>query len=688
MKTVREVSYDLEVYPEYFVCCLGERTFHIGDIVKLRNAMSRTDTMYVSYNGIGYDNMILGFAFWLDIMDKFEGAEGEAPLLCPERLKQLNDLLIEATPPTDYLVREFVKENISTCTVAQKGESRTSSRLERDAMWADDLTFCDLYLVGDKKGGLKKAAIILDCEDLGDCPVDFQRTNLTQEEKDTVDRYCMFDRKKTDLAKEFFKSKIEMRDLLKELHGIEDAHILGAAALAEKCYKAQAIAEYGDQMVRIFREHKVWATKPLPRQKTINLIRCGKLNFKDENLSAFQTMIRECEFDFQGGIEAKEEIEESYATARGDITKTPYVRCGISVPRCALLVKDTRGHEYQFGVGGLHDEALEGMWYEDAEWILRNVDVKSYYPTLIKSWKIGPRHFLQYVKYVANDLAVRLLAKLDPKKKGEAEAGKLKMNSSFGKMKDKFSSLFDPFAHFGVSLTGQMGLLNLIDGIYSVCPSAEIINTNTDGVCVRLRREEEHDFTSVCKSWEKVMRVELEFENYVRWAQLSCNIYCALKDNGKIKSKGTTFKLVPDDLGQAFSLPRAVKHMAIQNLLFDKEFKDSAKELEPKMFLFSGTCGKKTRFVQDGKILEGRSSLRYVIGYRKGSAMGVYNVAEKTTSKVRNGLPMIVADRLADLKMEDIDLLRYVDLAKEVVGKIRKSEERKKVLTTGFFGIF
>jgi hypothetical protein len=675
MAFTRHVCYDLETFKDYFVCCIKGALYRIEDAFRLRNAMSRDDTLYVSFNGVGYDNIILGFVFWADTNR----------CLTTQRIKELSDCMIEKKNPDDSFVQEFMELYVDSFSVWRKGEQFHSYRLKSNGLWYPKAQFCDLYLVGNKKGGLKKAAVVMDFEDLSECPIAFNQETTTKEERKTIDKYCIHDVDVTEGAFKWHEKEdnIGVRTLFAMENDIQDAYILGAAALSEKYFRYKMLAE-NPKWQNELDDHKNWRQKPPGTMPTSELIRCGRLNFRDPNFVKFQDFIRMTEFDFEGGLSASSSDEFD---DEGDTSNTAFLLNNKSIPKNALIITDRKGHQYQFGVGGLHDLSMEGIWCETDTHILRNVDVKSYYPSMIVSWKIHPRHFPRYADYISECLATRLEAKKNPALKGKANALKLAMNSSFGKMKDKFCSLYDPYAHFSVTMTGQMGLLYLIDQIYVACPSVEVVNANTDGVCVRMKKGEEPMFQAVCTEWEKVMRVSLEFENYTKWAQRSCNLYCALKDNGEVKTKGVQFKAKATDLGEGYKSPRAVKTMVVRHLLFGEKLADVARSLEPKMFLISNSCGAKTRMVYNDEVLEHRTSIRYVFA-KKGFKLQQRNTTTGKLSEVKDGSDVLLVEKLGELTMDSILIERYVAMAKDIVNQVLRANEKKKVQNEGFFSLF
>ena len=67
---------------------------------------------------------------------------------------------------------------------------------------------------------------------------------------------------------------------------------------------------------------------------------------------------------------------------------------------------------------------------------------------------------------------------------------KLVLNSTYGVMKDKNNALYDPLQANRVCVYGQLLLLDLIERLE---PYAQIIQSNTDGVLVKMPEGQDED---------------------------------------------------------------------------------------------------------------------------------------------------------------------------------------------------
>ena len=178
------------------------------------------------------------------------------------------------------------------------------------------------------------------------------------------------------------------------------------------------------------------------------------------------------------------------------------------------------------GVGGLHSTDVPGV----IEGPLADLDVTSYYPSLIARDGISPPQVPDF----STRTAALLQRRLEAKRAGDLVASsalKYVINSLYGQLGNSRSGLFSPFDALRVVLTGQLHLLQLMDGILSA--GGELISANTDGIVVR------GDWADVATTWESRTGLTLERTPYQRLWRTSVNDYIATKPDGTLaKAKG------------------------------------------------------------------------------------------------------------------------------------------------------
>jgi DNA polymerase len=197
----------------------------------------------------------------------------------------------------------------------------------------------------------------------------------------------------------------------------------------------------------------------------------------------------------------------------------------------SVLDVEIAGVPHTFAWGGLHGARLN---YCDSGRFL-NVDVASYYPSLMIRYGFGSRNMSDPKKY---EQVYR--QRLQYKAEGNPLQAPLKivLNGTYGAMKDEFNPLYDPRQANNVCVGGQLLLLDLIEKLEPYC---DIVQSNTDGILVKLRDNRE-DVENICHEWETRTGMVLEFDEFVKVIQRDVNNYLIVDANGKYKSKGAVVK--------------------------------------------------------------------------------------------------------------------------------------------------
>lgn len=216
---------------------------------------------------------------------------------------------------------------------------------------------------------------------------------------------------------------------------------------------------------------------------------------------------------------------------------------------------DIAGVPHVYGTGGIHGAIPN--YFGVGEFL--HVDVNSYYPSLM----------LRYPEYCMSrtgasvekfqgiyDNRILFKRQKDPR----ANALKIVLNSTYGAMKDVFNALYDPRSANNVCVFGQLLLTDLIERLEGCC---DLIQSNTDGLIVKLRGNEE-EVRSICKEWEQRTGMGLGYDRITKVVQKDVNNYLAVFENGKIEAKGAYVK----DLNN-LDYDLAVVNRAVRRYLLD-----------------------------------------------------------------------------------------------------------------------
>lgn len=228
-----------------------------------------------------------------------------------------------------------------------------------------------------------------------------------------------------------------------------------------------------------------------------------------------------------------------------------------------------RGSEYSFATGGLHTDEIPEMFKSDATRTIRDCDVASFYPSIVRVYRIHPAHMNVnvWVKLITGIINERLDAKR-AKRKTKAECLKIVINSGvFGKMGSEDSFLCDRKAMYSVTINGQLMLLMLIEKLEEA--GIHVISANTDGIISSIPTECEEAYFNICKWWEEYLSLELEYTDYDVYFREGVNSYGTKKPDGSCKFKGRMNpKMFSEDLSKGYNCPiiaKAVTNYFIYN---------------------------------------------------------------------------------------------------------------------------
>lgn len=216
---------------------------------------------------------------------------------------------------------------------------------------------------------------------------------------------------------------------------------------------------------------------------------------------------------------------------------------------------DFAGCRFNLGVGGLHTEDAPGIFSSDEEYLIQDADVASYYPNSIINNGFYPQHlgpgFIQVLKKIT---AERIAAKKNGDKV-KADGLKITINSIFGKLGSEDFWLLDAKQMLSTTVSGQMGLLMLVEKMHLA--GIQVISCNTDGIVCRIKRTMMGEYNKVAEWWQKQTGLELEFTPYEKYVRRDVNSYVTLKEGGKTKEKGAFLKEV--DLKKGYHMPIVAK---------------------------------------------------------------------------------------------------------------------------------
>jgi hypothetical protein len=191
---------------------------------------------------------------------------------------------------------------------------------------------------------------------------------------------------------------------------------------------------------------------------------------------------------------------------------------------------------YRLGIGGLHSSETAQAVEADEEHVLVDRDVASYYPSIILRLGLAPRAMGPAFLTAYKTIVERRLAAKAAGDKVTADALKITINGSFGKLGSKWSKLYSPDLLIQTTVTGQLALLMLIEDLEA--EGIRVVSANTDGIVIRAHRGDLGVMGETIRRWEKRTGFETEESPYRAIYSRDVNNYIALKPDGGVKLKG------------------------------------------------------------------------------------------------------------------------------------------------------
>lgn len=202
------------------------------------------------------------------------------------------------------------------------------------------------------------------------------------------------------------------------------------------------------------------------------------------------------------------------------------------------------GLQYSVGVGGIHSVNKPEIIIPKEDELLIDIDVASLYPSMLIEYGFYPKHlgpeFLEVYKQIKDE---RIEAKHNGNKV-KNETLKLALNGLSGNLQNEHNFCYSPFAVMQIRINGQLLLLMLAEKLTQL--GCRIVQANTDGLFVLLKKDVYFKVNKVCRDWEQLTKLTLEEERFKAMYQYAINDYFAIAEDDSVKEKGmfiTTVKL-------------------------------------------------------------------------------------------------------------------------------------------------
>lgn len=453
-------------------------------LVAFRDVDTQAVTMFEQYPGHPLDVKGLRRHMATRRLVSFNGKRFDAPLVA-----------LALTGASCELLKHGANAIIETNLQPWQFEDKFECKIPED--W----DHIDVFDVAPGMASLKIYAGRLHSKKLQDLPIE-PGASIPPDQREVLRDYCVNgDTVATIDLWNKLRPQIDLRISMTEQYGI-DLRSKSDAQIAEAVIKAQV-------------------TKLLAKKIERPVIKPGtEYHYKPPAFISFQT--------------------EQMRTALAVITGTPFFVAdsgSMLMPKEVQALKLTMGAStYQMGIGGLHSTESCVAHHVDENTLLVDRDVASYYPAIILGCSLYPRHLGGSFLKVYRDLVKRRLDAKRAKDTVTADALKITINGSFGKLGSKWSALYSPDLLIQVTITGQLCLLMLIEMLE--LEGISVVSANTDGVVMKCPVHLTSAMDAVVATWEMFTGFDTEATHYRALYSRDVNNYIAIKTDGSAKLKG------------------------------------------------------------------------------------------------------------------------------------------------------
>jgi len=449
----------------------------IEELLKFLDRNVNLNEKHISFNGISFDSQIIEFII--------------------KNRSQLTRMDQEELVEVIYSVAQ---ETI---------EISNAREFSKYPEWKLSIPQLDVFKINHwdnraKRTSLKWAQFSMDWENLQDMPIHHADKVYTEEEIEMITQYCINDVESTKKILHLSKPLIAVRSNIKENYGL-NCHNFSNTKLGSKL------------LLQLYCD----ATENNPRDiKDLRTYRQGiKISDILFDYIKFETA------PFQNFLN-KLKNKTIYNTKSDFKYKLRF-----------------QGSEFHYGAGGIHQCIEPGAFLADENIIIKDLDVASLYPSIacmndMYPAHLGPEFFQVYKNGIVD---VRLAEKKKPKAERDIsiiEGFKEAANASYGNSNSEYSWLYDPQYTMQTTINGQLLLSMLVEQILIKVPDSVLLQTNTDGATFQFHKDHMDIYDKICKDWEELTNLVLEFADYKAMYIWDVNNYISVYTNEAAKCKG------------------------------------------------------------------------------------------------------------------------------------------------------
>lgn len=341
---------------------------------------------------------------------------------------------------------------------------------------------------------LKKYAARMHAPRMQDLPV-HHATVLSGAQMAIVRWYCVNDLRNTKQLREVLKDELALREQMSNELG-EDLRSKSDAQIAEAVIAKDI--------------HRLTGQRP-----KVPTIEVGtRYKYNAPSFLKFQSPTMQWALDLVNSL---------------DFVVAPNGRVGLPPELADLKIPIGKGR-YTLRIGGLHSTEKKVKHLATENIVLRDWDVESFYPRVMLNLGLFPPHIGPAFLKVFEAIVDRRIAAKRAGDKKTADSLKITINGTYGKLGNLHSIFYAPDLVIQVTLTGQLSLLMLIERLELA--GIEVVSANTDGIVVKMRKNQQELGAAIVKQWEIDTQYKTEETKYSAVYSKDVNNYIALKEGG------------------------------------------------------------------------------------------------------------------------------------------------------------
>jgi len=364
-----------------------------------------------------------------------------------------------------------------------------------------DYNHIDLIEVAPLQGSLKLYTGRIHCKRMQDLPIE-PNTVLTEEDAALIRPYCCNDLDNTELLFKELWPQIDLRMSLGKEYQI-DLRSKSDAQLAEAVINKELQKLTGSWPRKL-------SSNEVPDYFMYDVP--AWVQFQSPELNAALTQISKASFYLDGmgspmwpaGLGEKKTDSDGYE-----------------------LKVNVGGNVYKMGMGGLHSQETSIAHTAGPDEIIADNDVESFYPRIIINERLFPPHLGEAFLIVYEGIVKRRLEAKRTGNKVVSDSLKITINGSFGKLGNRYSTLYAPKLLLQVTITGQLALLMLIEMLEAA--GIRVISANTDGIVSKYHKDAHATVRAVIEEWERRTNFKTEETRYAGIYSRDVNNYLATK---------------------------------------------------------------------------------------------------------------------------------------------------------------